>query len=467
MVDIRNRPHRPTRGPAIQPTGDVVPQLPSSARARILRPIVPGSPASPSQFDTAPNPASTVPQVQPAAPVAPNPFIGFQPQVSPVAIVPAPPVIPPLQPAPQVAIQQEAQQAFAGVQPAGAGETADANAILARGQALAAAQAGQPSGIPQAVRRGLGLGDVLPVGGGQREFGGRGISQGSLPIASTRGGEGSGIGGGDRNLIVGTDAQGNPISQFQLIQQRNISAGSERVQREQAKVAQNRLLEGARFAAQQGDTQTMAALVAQAAQTEIPGVGPAQALQDLQGEDPLAALAANPQALQQLLKQAGERERQKSIGDRTEKTIKSREKLAEAGVKFDREKLQLDHDFKNKEFNLKRDELNDKAATRAAAMTDPDKRRFESKMKEAAIMAAQGENLDKVRGLFRQAEAGLDQAEKRAKGRAAATDVGAAKVAGSSKSNPIKLPAGTILTQQNVKKGTWVQIGDNPPQFVN
>jgi hypothetical protein len=111
--------------------------------------------------------------------------------------------------------------------------------------------------------------------------------------------QGSGIGGGDPNLIVGHDAAGKPITQEQLIRDRNINAGSERVERQQAKQKRNDLLRAASFAGTSGDTQSMAALVAKAGQVNQPRMGPAGALDRLKkrGTPTSADSAANLQKL--------------------------------------------------------------------------------------------------------------------------------------------------------------------------
>jgi hypothetical protein len=204
----------------------------------------------------------------------------------------------------------------------------DTDADIAKRHAIAQIGTGthqeQAAGLREAnaneakIKDMIGVGGIVP-GQGQREFGPGGINAGTL-VGQRDNLQGSGIGGGRRNEIapegasederrrvrernlenaVGIDAQGNPISQHQLIKQRNINAGSERVDRQQAKQKRNDLLRAASFAGTSGDTETMAALVAQAGQVNQPRMGPAGALDRLKkrGTPTSANSAANIQKL--------------------------------------------------------------------------------------------------------------------------------------------------------------------------
>lgn len=332
------------------------------------------------------------------------------------------------------------------------------------------------------------LQDIPGFNLGQREFGGRGISQGSLPIASTRpgqnaGGPGAGanktveqranikfnrfqdaasalrrkqsqgtateqdlenleifesktidsilenerglsvqtggvggftgIGGGDPNLIVGTDAQGNPISQQQLIRQRNINAGSERVEREKGKKSKANLLEAARFSAQQGDTKTMAALVAQAAATQVRGTGAKQALTDLKGTDPNAELT--PELRLQILKGKQSGALSDEITNRLVEAIAGRKDIQKSGQEHDSSEAgktrggkttlqegEHKHQTKTQKRKIKAEKAAQKKANKFTRLEDETVRQFEAR------------------------QAGLDRTEARKERKAVAADKKAA-----------------------------------------
>jgi hypothetical protein len=374
----------------------VVPKtIEQSMQDRISQPPTGGTLPLPQQPQATPQPPSAQPQAVPQQPQAPmqpqgmpqSPAMGIMQNPSHANIDPfgmaqpqAPSALPfspsygvPLQDPAQVTLSQQASDAFSGIQPAGAGANEDADNILGRGNALTNALNGDASGLDRQTQIATGTGRPVGIvpGQGQREFGGRDISQGSEIISSTRPGQngggrgagadkspeqranikfnnfqeairkleskpnlsdmdkenlrvyktktlegilanertltapsgggrgGSGIGGGDPNKIIDIDAAGNPITQEQLIKNRNANAGSERVERQQAKQKRNDLLRAASFAGTSGDTQSMAALVAQAGQVNQPRMGPAGALDRLKkrGTPTSADSAANLQKL--------------------------------------------------------------------------------------------------------------------------------------------------------------------------